>query len=33
MIRNYLAVVGCAEERLEDEHNVLHTILESMKLH
>jgi hypothetical protein len=33
LIRNYLAVVGCAEERLEDEHSVLHTILASMKLH
>jgi hypothetical protein len=33
MIRNYLAVVGCAEERLEDEHDVLQTILASMKLH
>jgi hypothetical protein len=33
LIRNYLAVVGCAEERLEDEYSVLHTILESMKLY
>jgi hypothetical protein len=33
MIRSYLAVVGCAEERLKDEHGVLHTILTSMKLH
>jgi hypothetical protein len=33
MIRSYLAVVGCAEEGLKDEHQVLRTILESMKLH
>jgi len=32
-IRSYLAVVGCAEERVKDEHSVLHTMLESMKLH
>jgi hypothetical protein len=32
-IRSYLAVVGCAEERLEDEHSVLRTILTSMQLH
>ena len=31
-IRSYLAVVGCAEERLQDEHSVLHTILASMQL-
>jgi hypothetical protein len=33
MIRNYLAVVGCAEERLQDEHSVLRTILASIQLH
>jgi hypothetical protein len=32
-IRSYLAVVGCAEERLQDDHSVLRTILTSMKLH
>lgn len=32
MIRSYLAVVGCAEERLQEEHSVLHTILASMQL-
>ena len=32
-IRNYLAVVGCAEERLTEEHGVLRTILTSLKLH
>jgi hypothetical protein len=31
-IRSYLAVVGCAEERMQDDHSVLHTILASMKL-
>jgi hypothetical protein len=31
-IRSYLAVVGCAEERLQDEHSVLRTILASMQL-
>jgi hypothetical protein len=31
-IRNYLAVVGCAEDRLQEEHSVLHTILASMQL-
>ena len=31
-IRSYLAVVGCAEERLEDEHHVLRTMLTSMQL-
>jgi hypothetical protein len=33
MIRSYLAVVGCAEERMKDEHQVLHTILTSIQLH
>jgi hypothetical protein len=32
-IRSYLAVVGCAEERLQEEHHVLSTILSSLKLH
>jgi len=32
-IRSYLAVVGCAEEKLKDEHSVLRTILASIKLH
>jgi hypothetical protein len=32
-IRSYLAVVGCAEDRLKEEHSVLRTILTSMKLH
>jgi hypothetical protein len=32
MIRHYLTVVGCAEERLQEEHHVLHTILASMQL-
>jgi hypothetical protein len=31
-IRSYLAVVGCAEDRLQEEHSVLHTILASMQL-
>jgi hypothetical protein len=31
-IRSYLAVVGCAEERLPEEHSVLRTILASMQL-
>jgi hypothetical protein len=31
-IRSYLAVVGCAEERLQEEHSVLRTILASMQL-
>jgi hypothetical protein len=31
-IRSYLAVVGCAEERMQDDHSVLRTILASMKL-
>jgi hypothetical protein len=32
-IRSYLAVVGCAEERMKDDHSVLRTILTSMTLH
>jgi hypothetical protein len=32
MIRSYLAVVGCAEDRLQDEHSVLRTILASIQL-
>jgi len=32
-IRSYLAVVGCAEERMQEEHSVLWTILASMTLH
>jgi len=32
-IRSYLVVVGCAEERLQDEHHVLRRILASMQLH
>jgi hypothetical protein len=31
-IRSYLAVVGCAEDRLQEEHRVLHMILTSIKL-
>ena len=31
-IRSYLAIVGCAEERLQEEHRVLRTILASMQL-
>ena len=31
-IRSYLAVVGCAEERMQEEHSVLRTILASMQL-
>jgi hypothetical protein len=31
-IRSYLAVVGCAEDRLQEEHRVLRTILASMQL-
>ena len=30
-IRSYLAVVGCAEERIQEEQSVLRTILASMK--
>jgi hypothetical protein len=33
LIRSYLAVVGCAEERLEDNSSLLRTILASMTLH
>jgi hypothetical protein len=32
MIRSYLAVVGCAEDRLQEEHRVLRTILTSINL-
>ena len=32
-MRSYLAVVGCAEERMQEEHSVLWTILASMTLH
>ena len=31
-IRSYLAVVGCAEDRLQEEYSVLQTILTSMQL-
>ena len=31
-IRSYLAVVGCAEDRLQEEHRVLRTILTSINL-
>jgi hypothetical protein len=31
-IKSYLAVVGCAEERVQEEHTVLRTILTSMQL-
>jgi hypothetical protein len=32
-IRSYLAIVGCAEERIQDDQTVLRTILASMTLH
>ena len=31
-IRSYLAVVGCAEERMQEDHHVVQTILTSIKL-
>ena len=31
-IRHYLAVVGCAEERMQEDHHVVQTILASMQL-
>jgi hypothetical protein len=31
-IRNYLAVVGCAEERMQEDYHVVQTILASMQL-
>src|SRR5262249_62012566 len=32
MIRSYLAVVGCAEDRLQEDHHVVQTILTSINL-